>query len=62
MVKKPQKFVEVIDITPNHTFVMGTVGLGKMNAIFEQLQREESKPPKPLFGDRVIPVDEVLNK
>lgn len=63
MVKKSQKFIEVIDITPNHTFVIGTIGRGKQLPIFDKLQQEEkSTVPKPLFGDRVIPIDEVLNK
>ena len=59
---KNKKFVEVIDIDPNHIFVMKTVGKGKTNEMLKQLLNEEevSTFPDPLIGDRVIP-DELLH-
>ena len=38
---KDKKFVEVVDISSNHTFVVGSVGKGKRSDIFKQLLREK---------------------
>lgn len=60
---KDKKFVEVVDISSNHTIVVGTVGKGKRSEIFKQLLREKenNEIPEPLIGDRVIPADELLH-
>lgn len=56
-----KRFVEVIDISPNHTFVMGTIRKGKTNERLKQLLNEEvSTLPEPLIGDRVISDNELL--
>ena len=62
---KDKKFVEVVDISSNHTIVVGSVGKGKRSEIFKQLLREkennEIEMLEPLIGDRVIPADELLH-
>lgn len=59
---KHKKFVEVIDISPNHTFVVGTVGKGETNEHLKQLLHEEvSTLPEPLIGDRIIPADKLFH-
>ncbi|MEX4553938.1 hypothetical protein MY834_04375 [Haemophilus influenzae] len=60
---KDKKFVEVVDISSNHTIVVGTVGKGKRSEIFKRLlrEKEDNKIPEPLIGDRVIPADESLH-
>ncbi|HHR6497703.1 TPA: hypothetical protein ACS783_003848 [Providencia alcalifaciens] len=56
-----KRFVEVIDISPNHTFVMGTIGKGKKNERLKKLLNEEASTlPEPLIGDRVISDNELL--
>ena len=58
---KDKKFVEVVDISSNHTIVVGSVG--KRSEIFKQLLREKENNEmlEPLIGDRVIPADELLH-
>jgi hypothetical protein len=60
---KDKKFVEVVDISSNHTIVVGSVGKGKRSEIFKQLLREKENNEmlEPLIGDRVIPADELLH-
>ena len=60
---KDKKFVEVVDISSNHTIVVGTVGKGKRSDMFKQLLREEenNEIPEPLIGDRVISTDELIH-
>lgn len=60
---KDKKFVEVVDISSNHTIVVGMVGKGKRSDIFKQLLREKdnNEIPEPLIGDRVISTDELLH-
>ena len=60
---KDKKFVEVVDISSNHTIVVGSVGKGKRSEIFKQLLREEenNEIPEPLIGDRVISTDELIH-
>ena len=59
---KDKKFVEVVDISSNHTIVVGAVGKGKRSDIFKQLLREKenNEIPEPLIGDRVISTDELF--
>ncbi|OOF70554.1 hypothetical protein [Rodentibacter caecimuris] len=54
---KDKNFSEVIDISPNHTLVVGTIRKGKTTDIFKQLldEKEDDEIPKPIIGDRVIP-------
>lgn len=60
---KDKKFFEVVDISSNHTIVVGAVGKGKRSGIFKQLLREEenNEIPEPLIGDRVISADELFH-
>ena len=60
---KDKKLVEVVDISSNHTIVVGSVGKGKRSEIFKQLLREKENNEmlEPLIGDRVIPADELLH-
>lgn len=51
-----KKFAEVLDISPNHLFIIGTVSFGKRNEFFKQLLdtlNERNDIPEPLIGNRL---------